>query len=252
MIGVIDSGSGGLSVLLELRREFPSADFLYFGDIKNAPYGEKSHAELSRLTVEALKFLKDNGVSNVVSACNSVSASMAISLFDTLLSSQHIVEMVGPTVQAFAEDVRPIVLCATQATIDSGMYQNAFHMIGKANVTAIPIPDLAGQIEFGADRATIKENIASALAPHHGSLEVLILGCTHYPLVIDLFKEVVGEQVSIIDPAQYVANRAASLFKDELTGTGTVKFVISQDSQPFRDYVAKLLETSTYTIEVLP
>ena len=59
MIGVIDSGSGGLSVLLELKKQFPQADFLYYGDIKNAPYGEKTHAELSRLTVDALKFLKD-------------------------------------------------------------------------------------------------------------------------------------------------------------------------------------------------
>ena len=251
MIGVIDSGSGGLSVLLELKKQFPQADFLYYGDIKNAPYGEKTHAELSRLTVDALKFLKDNRVTNVVSACNSVSASMAISLLDTLLSAQHIVEMVGPTVQSFLQDTRRVAVCATQATIDSGMYQNAFHMIDK-EITTIAIPDLAGQIEFGATEEDIKNTITKAISAQSTNYDVLVLACTHYPLVQNVFRSVLNDSIEIIDPAHAVAARAKKLFKDEEGSDGKVQFVITKDAGSFRNRVEELFADQRKTIEVLP
>jgi glutamate racemase len=251
MIGLIDSGSGGLSVLTALRREMPDADVLYFGDIKNAPYGNKSHAELSRLTIDALSLLKERGVTNVVSACNSVSAALAISLFDTLLSAQHVIEMVGPTVATLKDETRSIAICATEATIRSGMYENGFRMVGKRDITSIAIPDLAGQIEFGASKEVLKQTISTALAPHQGTFSVLVLACTHYPLVRDLFVDVVGDAVEIVDPAESVATRAKGLFTNEKTGQGRTTFLISQESACFREYVAELLLAGTYQIEVV-
>lgn len=251
MIGVIDSGSGGLSVLKALREQLPKADYVYFGDIKNAPYGNKTHAELSRLTVDALSVLKAKGVQNVVSACNSVSASMAISLFDTLLTSQHIIEMVGPTVAALKNDSRRIALCATEATVYSGMYENGFRMVGKNNIISIAIPELAGQIEFGASEADIETVVKNALLPHQGAFDVLILACTHYPLVRTVFERVVGSGVEIFDPAEAVSLRAKEMFTGETKGSGQIEFLISQDSGSFRDYVKTLFEEGTYAITVL-
>src|SRR5262249_29124782 len=99
MIGIFDSGVGGLTVLHAIRQNLPSADVLYFGDTKNAPYGEKSREKLSDLTTANIKFLLEHGATNIVSACNSVSASLAISLFDAFdLKPQQLIEMVGPTV----------------------------------------------------------------------------------------------------------------------------------------------------------
>src|SRR3989338_11673213 len=120
MIGIFDSGSGGLTVLKAIWEQMPSADILFFGYIKNAPYGEKPREELSRLTINNIRVLQTRGATSIVSACNSVSASLAVSLFDVLgLAQQNLIEMVGPTVSYFKDFRKPILLAATPATIAS-------------------------------------------------------------------------------------------------------------------------------------
>src|SRR5271165_3119459 len=120
MIGIFDSGSGGLTVLHAIRQVLPSADVIYFGDIKNAPYGSRSQEELSVLTIQALKLLENRGATNFVSACNSVSASLALSVLDVFTEKEmQIIEMVGPTVSYFKGSAARILLCATPATIRS-------------------------------------------------------------------------------------------------------------------------------------
>ena len=122
MIGIFDSGSGGLTVLKAVREALPSADILYFGDIKNAPYGSRSHAELSVLTMRAIELLQGRGATSIVSACNSVSASLAVSLFDALsLAPEHLIEMVGPTVSSFKNSSARLLLVATPATSVSAL-----------------------------------------------------------------------------------------------------------------------------------
>lgn len=251
MIGIFDSGSGGLTVMRAVRAELPSADIIYFGDIKNAPYGSKSRAELSQLTVSAINLLKERRVDRIVSACNSVSASLAVSLFDVFdLSAQNLVEMVGPTVSYFKNSGARIALCATPATIASGMYENAFTMLGKETIN-IPIPDLAKLIEFGGTTYEIHSVITEALKPYQGLYDVLILACTHYPLVVNIFTEIVGESVLLFDPAEAVAARAKKLFWPMEVGAGTTHFILSQESKQFQTYVAKLFPGSHHTLEVL-
>jgi len=252
MIGIFDSGSGGLTVLRAIRDCLPSSDVLYFGDIKNAPYGSKSREELSVLTVSAIKYLQDQGAKSIVSACNSVSASLAVSIFDTLsITPQHLVEMVGPTVHYFRDSRARIVLCATPATIGSGIYQNAFNMIGK-DIQAVAIPELAAAIEFGESREKIKEIITTAFASiRREDFDVLILACTHYPLVSEIFDEVLGGAIPIFDPAVAVAERVESQMWPREAGDGKTRFVISKDSEPFRQLVARLFPQSNYSIEVL-
>ena len=264
MIGVFDSGSGGLTVLQAVREVLPTADVVYFGDIKNAPYGEKSRQELSGLTVQALKLLQERGATSIISACNSVSASLAVSLFDIFsLAPAQLIEMVGPTVAQLRGSAARILLCATPATISSDIYQQAFQMVGK-QITTVAIPELAGAIEFD-DPSDVgeSEKIEAMLTKSFAgvdlkSFDVLVLGCTHYPLVSPIFEKVLASLESnhtlqLFDPAHAVAARARQLFWPREVGDGKTTFLISKDSTPFRQRVAQLFPPTKYTctIEVL-
>lgn len=251
MIGIMDSGSGGLTVMRAIREELPSADIVYYGDIKHAPYGPRSRRELSELTVTAIKHLQAEKADRIVSACNSVAASLVVSLFDTVnLRPEQLIEMVGPTVSYFKGVKARIALCATAATIESGMYEHALHMIGHEAISIV-IPELASAIEFGASEGEMKAMIEQALRPHLGSFDVLILACTHYPLVTPLFSAVVGEQVTVFDPAYAVAERAKLLFWPQEVGSGKTKFILTKHSARFEGYVTELFPGLKYELEML-
>ena len=223
MIGVFDSGVGGLTVLRALRKELSSADIVYFGDIANAPYGPRSNQEIVSLTAHGIKLLQDNGANHIVSACNSMSALLALSVFDTFsLAPTDLIEMVGPAVSSFRDSSARILVVATEATIRSGVYQNALAMMGK-HVQGVAIPALAGAVEYGQSGDTFDDIIAEALQQvNKDSYDVVLLGCTHYPLAIESFRRVLGPDVTIVDPAQAVAERAKKLFADREQGTGAL------------------------------
>ncbi len=251
MIGIFDSGSGGLTVLKAIRDVMPSADILYFGDIRNAPYGEKTREELSRLTVENIRVLQARGATSIVSACNSVSASLAVSLFDALgLAQQNLIEMVGPTVSYFKDFKKPILLAATPATVSSELYQSAFRMLG-ITIDAVAIPKLAGAIEFGVSAADQERLIAAAFAPHDlKTYGALILACTHYPLALASFHKVLGD-VPFFDPAEAVAERVKRQLWPREVGDGTLRLLVSRDTPQFRAQAAKMLPDASYLIEVV-
>ena len=251
MIGIFDSGSGGLTVLKAIREQMPSADILYFGDIKNAPYGEKSREELSRLTVNSIRVLQTRGATSIVSACNSVSASLAISLFDSLgLAQQNLIEMVGPTVSYFKDFKKPILLAATPATILSELYQNAFRMLG-IEIDTVAIPKLAGAIEFDTSAGNQELLIAGAFAAYDTKkYGALILACTHYPLALTSFRRVLGD-VPLFDPAEAVAERVKKQLWPREVGDGKLRLLVSRDTSQFRAHVAKLLPDASYVVEVL-
>src|SRR3989344_396200 len=251
MIGIFDSGSGGLTVLKAIREVMPSADILYFGDIRNAPYGEKSREELSRLTVNSIRVLQARGATSIVSACNSVSASLAVSLFDALgLAQQNLIEMVGPTVSYFRDFRKPILLAATPATIRSELYQNAFQMLG-IEIDTVAIPKLAGAIEFGTPAKDQELLIAGAFATYDmKKYGALILACTHYPLALTPFRKVLGG-VPFFDPAEAVANRVKRQLWPREVGEAGLRLIVSKDTPQFRANVAELLPDASYVIEML-
>lgn len=251
MIGIFDSGSGGLTVVRAIRRRLRTCDIFYFGDIGNAPYGEKSREELSRLTVNAIQALQARGATSIVSACNSVSASLAISLFDALgIEPQHLIEMVGPTVSYFKGFRKPILLVATPATISSEIYQGAFQMLGM-KIDTLAIPKLAGAIEFGVPELDQERLIAGAFAPlHPDKYGAIVLACTHYPLAVAAFRRVLGG-VPLFDPAEAVAERVEKQLWPREAGDGKTRFLVSRDTPQFHARVAQLFPDATYTIEVL-
>lgn len=252
MIGVFDSGVGGLSVLRALRQKLPQADFVYFGDTENAPYGEKSAREIGDLIAMALQRLASEGATDIVSACNSASVSVHSVPIDLLrIGKFNIVEMVLPTVGALAPLGKKIALLGTTATIRSRIYQEAFQDRG-VEITAIAVPELAGRIEAGASREEMFPIIDAALrrAVEVGA-EIISLSCTHYPFVKEMFEESLaraGSKVVVFDPAEAVAGEVEARFSGE--GEGRLRFLISKDSSVFRNYVEKLFRDAPHTVEV--
>lgn len=243
MIGIFDSGSGGLTVLKEIRARLPKAEIVYFGDIKNAPYGVRSQEELVELTRQAIDLLQKRGATNIVSACNSVSAALVVGN-----APKGMIEMIEPTVASFRDSTERVLLTATPATIGAGLYQNAFKAIGK-EIGTLAISELAGTIEFGAGDEEIEKIIREAFTTADTSkFDILILGCTHYPFAKEIFAKVLPT-LKIIDPAVSVADRVAAQFAEE--GSGAMHFLISKDSKPFRNRVAQLMPHAEVVIEVI-
>ena len=158
--------------------------------------------------------------------------------------------MVGPTVSSFKDFPARLLLTATPATINSEIYQNAFHMIGK-EVTTVAIPDLAAAIEFGSSEEEIEKIIQNAFRDiRMDDFDVLILACTHYPLAMHVFERVCGS-VHLFDPAVAVGGRVKQQLWPREVGEGTMRFIVSADSPVFRDRVAQFSPGSEPSIEVL-
>jgi glutamate racemase len=252
MIGIFDSGSGGLTVLSAVKKLLPSVDVVYFGDTKHAPYGGKSREALTERTIAAIQILAHEKATSVLSACNSVSASLAVSLFDAMaLPPERLIEMVGPTVAHFRGSSARVLLCATEATIASQVYQNAFHMIGK-DIKMLAIPALAGAIEAGASEEELTRIIHDAFdTADANTFDTVVLACTHYPLVSHIFEKVLESSVIIYDPADAVAARVEHQWWPRESGNGTLRFLISAESEVFRACVARLFPHNAYSIEVI-
>lgn len=252
MIGVFDSGSGGLSVLQAIRTRVPRADIVYFGDLKNAPYGNKNRGELNRLTASGFQILLEHGATHIVSACNSVSVSSKCSCEACRLPYDDLIEMVGPTTQRFKNIKADVLVLATKATIESEIYQDSFKEIG-IKADGVVLPDLVHCIEHGAEelvmQTMIREVLEKTLKSEHTHV---ILGCTHFPLVRTVFENVLeslGRDVLLVDPAEAVADAVVERF--DTTGQGTLRMLVSTESPIFESFVHTLFPGETQVVEVV-
>lgn len=236
VIGIFDSGSGGLTVLRALRARAPMIDVVYFGDLANMPYGGKSQAELQRLTLDAMGLLRREGADHLVSACNSVSASVIRPMMELFGAAEYsVTEMVGPAVRAVLEVERDgIVVLATVATIESGIYQRAFAENG-VTVAALAVPGLADAIEFGDESRTRQLILEIAMSLERVRPRVVVLACTHYPLVINRFRKLFGsldmDSVHIFDPADAVATEVIA--RCGVEGYGKTRIIVTAENETF-------------------
>jgi glutamate racemase len=247
MIGFFDSGSGGLSVLSAFRALVPEADVVYFGDITNAPYGEKTAAELEELTKAGIEKLQQCGATQIVAACNSVAASVLAGAAEGM----PVIEMTAPTSTYMMQYAgKKFLLIATPATVASDIYGKALTSV---ELESLAIPGLAGAIEFGAPQEEIQALVRAALsAKKGGTYDGMILACTHYPLALPVIKheahEVLGVDL-LINPATAVAAEVAKRF--DIHGRGTTQFLISKESPVFRRRVAELFPHAHYGISLV-
>lgn len=219
-IGVFDSGIGGLTVARELLRLLPEESLLYFGDTARVPYGPKSPETVRRYAQEAAAFLLSRDVKLIVIACNTATAH-AVDLLAAALPVP-VVGVIEPGARAAVQATRSgrIGVIGTTGTIRSGAYDLAVrHRLPDARVYAQPCPLFVPLVEEGLAGHPAAGLLAQDyLGPlHEMDVDVLILGCTHYPLMRELIADVMGDAVQLVDSAtQTAAEVAATLDRLDL------------------------------------
>src|SRR5881397_1254049 len=212
-IGVFDSGFGGLTVLKALLELVPGVNYLYFGDTARLPYGSKSAETVAKYAVEAARFLNQQGAQMLVVACNTATA-LALDKI-TQAVSIPVIGVVEPGAQraAAASQNRKAVVIGTEATISSRAYLKALQNLGvQAREKACPL--LVPLVEEGWVEHPVTEQVAriyldEAFADGFRSADVLVLGCTHYPLIKTLLHRVAPPHVTIVDSAESTAHFVA-------------------------------------------
>ncbi len=211
-IGVFDSGVGGLTVLQALRDRLPWESFIYLGDTARLPYGSKSASTVQRYALNAAAHLAGHGVKLLVVACNTAS-SYALGEVATA-SPVPVVGVVEPGARAaLATGALRIGVVGTEGTVRSGAYQSTLARLAPdAEVAAVPCPLFVPLAEEGWGDHPVTDLVAAHyLRPLlEWGAEVLILGCTHYPLLLPSLERVVGRGVRLVDSASAVAGRVVT------------------------------------------
>jgi glutamate racemase len=216
-IGIFDSGVGGLSVLREVRSQLPQEDLIYIADQAHVPYGDRSREEVFAFSEGIVRYLIKKGTKLVIIACNTASA---VALADLRLKFPALpfVGMEPAVKPAAAETVSGVVgVLATPATFQGDLYASTVERFAKGvKILQDTCPGLVAQIEAGQiDSGETREILQRALDPMLAEgVDEIVMGCTHYPFVIPLIKEIVGEGISVIDPAPAVARQAERLISE--------------------------------------
>ena len=212
-IGVFDSGVGGLTVLRALLGRVPDADYLYFGDSARLPYGSKSAATVAHYATGAAHFLQEHGAELLVIACNTATA---LALDEIKAAAQvKVIGVVEPGAEAAAAASRKkkVVVLGTEATVASHAYRRALESKGVA-ATEKACPLFVPLVEEGWTEHTVTEQVAriylsEAFAGDSHDADVLVLGCTHYPLIQPLLRRVAPDHITIVDSAESTAQAVA-------------------------------------------
>jgi glutamate racemase len=256
-IGVFDSGFGGLTVLRELKTCLPEADYLYFGDTAHLPYGAKSVRTVAKYAIASARFLEDKGIELLVVACNTATA-LAL---DEIKSALRIpvVGVVEPGAERAASKsrTRRAAVIATEATVASHAYSRALERLGlQATEKACPL--FVPLVEEGWVEHPVTEKVAhiymdeifgKGVAPP----DVLLLGCTHYPLIRPLLRRVVPREIEIVDSAESTAAKVVTQLGNQTsTGfRGQLRCYATDSTDKFRRLGQQFLGYSINDIELV-
>jgi glutamate racemase len=247
-IGVFDSGVGGLTVLKSLVERIPDADYLYFGDTARLPYGSKSAQTVAHYAVGAAHYLEEHGAQMLVIACNTATA-LAL---DEIRKAAHVpvVGVVEPGAHAAAQVTRNkrVVVIGTDATVRSHAYHRALASLGvdareKACPLLVPLVE-EGWIEHPVTEQVVRIYLGEAFVDGFSDADVLVLGCTHYPLIKPLLRRVSPPHVTIVDSADSTAEAvgrhlaveplASSQVVEERRAVSRLRFFATDSAEKFR------------------
>lgn len=236
-IGFFDSGIGGLSVMRHAAAELPHEKFIYYGDSKNAPYGEKTEEEIRLFTRAACTALFQRGIKALVMACNTATTISVREMRDTLKIPVFSIE---PAVKPACEqtDKGFVMVFATPATISQARYKGLVDRLGaRERVVDVPCAGLAELLEKGNfEGQAVEEYIREKVAPHKDKdISGVVIGCTHYSFISDTIKTVVeqtcGAPVSVHDGmyglVRHLRNRLGEAGLLREAGEQTVEFISS-------------------------
>lgn len=261
-IGVFDSGAGGLTILSALRRELPQENYIYFGDTANCPYGVRSDAEITDLSLAACRFLFAQGVKLIVIACNTASQAALTALRATLtVPFVGVVPAVKPAARA-TKHGRIGVAATNQAVKAAYLHHLIEDFAAGVQVYAVGCPELVTLVEHGTlDGPGVEETLRLVLQPLLSKdIDVLVLGCTHFPALRPSIERVVGKDVLVIDSGAAVARRTHAVLDTEAitrpvateNSGGTLQVWCSGDPEAFSDVASKVLGYSVVARQAYP
>lgn len=252
-IGVFDSGVGGLTVVREIMRQVPMEKIVYFGDTARLPYGSKSKETVTRYSRQIIRFLRTQNVKAIVAACNTASA-MALDEIEKETDIPMIgVVKPGARVAALTTKNGRVGVIGTEATIGSDLYakyiqqvNSEVRVIGKACPLFVPL------VEEGLLRDPVTDEIATRYLSELIDIDIdtLILGCTHYPLIRSTVGRIMGDKVTLVDPAYETARELKELLeregilgdtKPEL-GSNQYRFFVSDAADQFKRFANSILK----------
>lgn len=255
-IGVFDSGVGGLTVAREIMKETPNEKIIYFGDTARVPYGSKSKDTVTKYTRQIIRFLMTHDVKALVIACNTMSANALEEVEKDI--DIPIIGVVKPGARV-ATDVtknKRIGVIATDGTINSGMYErfitnidSSIEVFGKACPLFCPL----------VEEEMLDDPVTDEMARRYlddllkKDIDTLILGCTHYPLLMPAISKITKEKVTLVNPAHETAcglkrllveNGIESRESFALRGESN-EFYVSDAAEKFRLFASRILNDST-------
>lgn len=244
-IGVFDSGLGGLTAVKELNRILPHENIVYFGDTARLPYGSRSRETILKYAEQDVKFIKQHNVKYIIAACGTVSSAVGQ---DTHFGGDiPFTGVVLPAAQAASTATRTgrIGVIGTSATIKSGAYGRAIRAINpEVSVIGNACPLFVHLVECGF---TARDNKITRLAAEQylkpirdENVDVLIMGCTHYPVIKDIIADYMGSDVTLISPGEEAAKHVlAALTESESLAdreeAGEIKYYSSDSPEMFAE-----------------
>ena len=259
-IGVFDSGLGGLTVAKEIFRLMPNERIIYLGDTARVPYGGKSEDTIRRFGLQDARVLMEMDVKLLIVACNTVS-SVAMDYLQEHIKEIPVIGVVLPGARAAAlrSAEKKIGVIGTAATIRSGSYAKAINNIDPGiKVYGKPCPLFVPLVEEGLIDSDITQ-----LAVRHYLYEMvdlgvdcLILGCTHYPILIEVIQSTVGNRIQLVDSALWTAKEAQNILQvmgitagEEASGLPSSRFLVSDITPNFETVAETLLGAGLPGIE---
>ncbi len=222
-IGVFDSGIGGLTAFRQLKKLLPNEDIIYFGDTGRVPYGSHGRETIVKYSTQDIRFLLSHDVKLIVAACGTASANLDTAFISRL--TVPFVEVITPSVQtACAVSTGGLIgVIGTRASIQSKAYGKAVRTIRpEFKVFGRPCPLFVPLVEEGrcsADDPVVRLVAEEYLLPlKNEGIDTLILGCTHYPLLTDVIGNIMGENVTLIDPGYEAASQTAAFVTESGIG----------------------------------
>ncbi len=263
-IGVFDSGVGGLTVAREIMRQIPNEKIVYFGDTARVPYGSKSKDTITRFSRQIVRFLQTQEVKAIVIACNTASA-YALSELEKEVNIP-IIGVVKPGAKVAAEATKngKIGVIATEGTISSGIYSSYIKEIKKdATVIGKACPLFVPLVEEGLWEDPVTDEIArrylTEFSQQDKDIDTLILGCTHYPLIRSTLGRIVGDKVTLVNPAYETARElkalleAEDLLNDKELGLGDnrYQFFVSDKADKFQNFANSIIKYGILSAKVI-
>lgn len=265
-IGIFDSGYGGLTILRQIRQYLPEYDYIYLGDNARAPYGPRSYEVIYTYTLQAVEALFEHGCRLVILACNTASAKALRTIQENDLprwnDGRRVLGVIRPTVEALGDITksRHVGLLATPGTVGSQSYELELQKLyGDISLTSVACPMWVALVEYGEFDSPgadyfIRKRIETVMRKDP-KVDTLILGCTHFPLLMEKITKYTPAGVRLVPQGEYVAKSLVEYLKkhpdmrNHCTTGGTCRYLTTESAKTFATTASIFLHEQVGSVE---